>query len=814
MIMKLVMQNTWISTSARLSLIPACAVASMLAATCAHAEELRWSSAGLTLFRSPEGKQGLERVEWKNGMDSHTVVVPATYDWIERPGDANQTSFVVMRGMRYGLVDNTGRVLIEPQYDFVDNCEYGEAQVIQSALTGIADCATGKLIVPIEYQTVLGFFGKPLSPAVTDGKYGVVDRTGRVIVPFEKYYTATVGRFTKAYTAEKGPSATYDETGKVWFNRALPIEADYGEVLSYRGSSGKLGLETTISHDTLLDDAPGYDRIDCDADLMCTFGNGEANGLYNVKLHKIVIPLQPGYVFKVDEFWHAGTTRDPASGKGTGQSLYDRTGRAMFGQVFDEVHHADAGRITVRKGWKWGIIDRTGKMIIPLEILGNARGNGAAVNFLIDGRIEAAKESGTGITDRDGKTLIPFRYTDWVFDRIGKEVFTDSSGGYPFEKGSLASVHDASVAEPHPAGLMRGDGAWIIPLGRYDAIDLPEEFHGRQVVVVGKREGRSTRKGVYDITNGRELLPPVYEHVNIGSDSIFLRRPGGRQGYLADEAAGAKFFDGIDVQSVDLNLGLIETSLPAVSQFSSERGLIRLNGQEVIPDTPYLSAVFDYEDSSKTKNPEYDRYWAIQGGKLGMLDLGGRAVIHFRYDTQFNETFGIWSPVDHGAEKHYGLYNVRLNGEALLLDPQGNVIVRGRDMGLSGVSRIRKYDIGNRMVYLGEQFAPGRTSSTDDPTSFTMLIDGKLYTEVSGMQNPWIHFPNGLISAKRNGKYGFLDRNGKEAIPFIYDEVDAFGRSFTFVRTGTEWSMINRLGQPVSFFSPGMAIRKRRPITQ
>jgi WG containing repeat len=74
--------------------------------------------------------------------------------------------------------------------------------------------------------------------------------------------------------------------------------------------------------------------------------------------------------------------------------------------------------------------------------------------------------------------------------------------------------------------------------------------------------------------------------------------------------------------------------------------------------------------------------------------------------------------------------------------------------------------------------------------------------------------PNGLISAKRNGKYDFLDRNGKEAIPFIYYEVDPFGRSFTFVRMGTEWSITNRLGQPVSFFSPGMAIRKRSAVAK
>ena len=108
-------RTNWLARAARRGIISASLAASILTSTGVLAEELRWTSAGLTLFRTSDGKQGLERVEWTNGVDSHSVVVPANYDWIERPSDVNQSSFVVMRGMRYGLVDDKGRVLIEPQ---------------------------------------------------------------------------------------------------------------------------------------------------------------------------------------------------------------------------------------------------------------------------------------------------------------------------------------------------------------------------------------------------------------------------------------------------------------------------------------------------------------------------------------------------------------------------------------------------------------------------------------------------------------------------------------------------------------------------
>ena len=58
-------------------------------------------------------------------------------------------------------------------------------------------------------------------------------------------------------------------------------------------------------------------------------------------------------------------------------------------------------------------------------------------------------------------------------------------------------------------------------------------------------------------------------------------------------------------------------------------------------------------------------------------------------------------------------------------------------------------------------------------------------------------FSYGLVKAKLNGKWGFIDRKGTETVPFKYDEASYFRDGLAIVRTGNKWGMIDITGKEI-----------------
>jgi hypothetical protein len=55
----------------------------------------------------------------------------------------------------------------------------------------------------------------------------------------------------------------------------------------------------------------------------------------------------------------------------------------------------------------------------------------------------------------------------------------------------------------------------------------------------------------------------------------------------------------------------------------------------------------------------------------------------------------------------------------------------------------------------------------------------------------------GLILAQKGGKCGFLDINGREAIPFVYDDATSFVEGCAYVRVGNENFFIDGTGKSI-----------------
>lgn len=53
----------------------------------------------------------------------------------------------------------------------------------------------------------------------------------------------------------------------------------------------------------------------------------------------------------------------------------------------------------------------------------------------------------------------------------------------------------------------------------------------------------------------------------------------------------------------------------------------------------------------------------------------------------------------------------------------------------------------------------------------------------------------GLCSFKRDGKYGYNDKDVKEVIPCIYDSAEEFSNGLAKVKLNDRWGYINKKGE-------------------
>ena len=68
------------------------------------------------------------------------------------------------------------------EYDEVEPFLEGLARVTLNGKYGVID-NTGKIIVPLEYESPSNF-SEGLAPVFLNGKWGFIDKTGKIIAPF------------------------------------------------------------------------------------------------------------------------------------------------------------------------------------------------------------------------------------------------------------------------------------------------------------------------------------------------------------------------------------------------------------------------------------------------------------------------------------------------------------------------------------------------------------------------------------------------------------------------------------------------------
>lgn len=378
-----------------------------------------------------------EKEKWGFADSTGKILIDCKYEWVESFSEG--VAAVGLNG-KCGYINKNGSVAIPFQYDEGEKFNRGLAQVGANGKTGLSDKAGNFVVKPVYDE--IGEFRQARARVVRDDKHGFIDMMGGEVVPCR--YEA-VGDFSEglAYVKDSAKYGYIDREGR----NVIASQYEWAEPFD-QGSARvkKDGMYGLISY-------TGQTLIPCEYNYIGTFSEGMA---------LVVKDGVCGYVRR--------------NGKIAVELKYDYN-RTMLGES-----PFVNGRAKVLLKDKFGMIDTTGKIIVPREYddLGAYR----------EGLFPAKKKDKWGFVDAQMKLKVPYTYEyAWAFsngvarvrkggligyiDMKGKEIIapqyeeaTDCSGGY------------MQVKTDTGWGLLDSKGNTVLPC-KYDRIEFISPYEIR-----------------------------------------------------------------------------------------------------------------------------------------------------------------------------------------------------------------------------------------------------------------------------------------------------------------------------------------------
>jgi hypothetical protein len=339
--------------------------------------------------------------------------------------------FQIRRGKKWGFMDRTGKVIIEPQFEAVNDFFQGRAAVLKNGKWGYIN-ESGMEIIPFSFDGALDFTGE-IAPVLVGRKWGYIDLNGRWIIS-PRFQAAAEMKdglarvlhwerlecSRKTYTNENAPIYTFQMPTimTAMMSGCAPLNGRYGFV----DPSGKFAIQ------------PSLQWAEDFSEGLASFGIQHKFGYVDAKGKTVISPR-----FESAANFSDGLAAVRLDGK---EGYIDKTGQWVIEPKFDFAGQFSEGlaRVLVSIGTKAGYIDKTGKLVIELQ---NEYGwdfsEGLAPIY------NDNDDNGHRYIDRTGKTVLRLAKARWGFSDgltvVGEyptQVYVDKHGKViaPYEVGS------------------------------------------------------------------------------------------------------------------------------------------------------------------------------------------------------------------------------------------------------------------------------------------------------------------------------------------------------------------------------------------
>jgi len=275
-------------------------------------------------------------------------------------------------GDKWGFIDKTGKEVIKPKYENVYGFNEGLAAVRLGKKWGFVD-KTGKEVIKPKYDEVFGYlavldakFKEGLSAVSLNGKFGYIDKTGKEVIKhkylYANHFSEGLAVVEDGYIDKTGKliikdSPSYD-IGREDFSEGLASVSVMGKhvndiLYGYINKSGKLVIKP--KYKVAYSFSEGLAAVEIDGKFGFINKEGKvvikptyyvardfSEGLASITLEKDK-RLVDGYINK--------------KGEVVGKIQYGRTSDFSEG----------IASVFSMKYYRWGIMDKSGKELIPAE---------------------------------------------------------------------------------------------------------------------------------------------------------------------------------------------------------------------------------------------------------------------------------------------------------------------------------------------------------------------------------------------------------------------------------------------------------------
>lgn len=373
--------------------------------------------------------------------------------------------------------------------------------------------------------------------------------------------------------------------------------------------------------------------------------------------------------------------------------LIDTLGQLAVGAVYDEIGSFAEGRLAVSQNNLWGFVDGAGKEVIPCQY--------KEVKNFSEGLAAVRLDNKWGFINKQGKVEIDFNYRRAGNFKEGLAyVYTENGYGY-------IDIAERFVIEPRfrkAYDFFQGR-ARIEEEGSYGLIDLSGKY------IVRPRFSMIepfNEYGIAIVRYGRDRVR--YDVIDLDGDFIT------REGFEAIEP--------------------FRESLAAV-RIRNEYGFINTQGKLVIPCQYARVSSFSEGRAAVYKN-----------GNCGYINKIGEKVIHFEYSR-------CQDFEDGRAVINKGIRNTGL------IDLDGQVIVEPE------LDRLLDYNEGRGLV-------------RDEKYRFYYITEhNDIYR---GYFERASSFKHGVAVVQIDGKWGVINQKGMSVIPPKYDKIEGFIDGYAKVR--------------------------------
>ena len=396
----------------------------------------------------------------------------------------------------------------------------------------------------------------------------------------------------------------------------------------------------------------------------------------------IIIPNQKQDVFlcTYDVNYDTGEYKTKAFNKNNEEILtgYDKI-EAI--QNYDENNNIwyENNVLRVEKEGKYGLIDLTGKEVLPCEY------EEITVIPNIKDAIKVKKDGKYGVVDSTGNEILKTDYQN--IEALGKDnksgyIVQSAEGKYGIVNYANSLVIDVNYDKINKVYgndlyVVEKEGKQILVNKEQEEI-LNSDVYSQIIAILKTKDAgiifeKDGKYGVINLT-GEKIIENTYEELKEAKDDILIAKQNGKYGIIDLQNSQKIEFkynsiiyneeaDIYIAETEDFNNELIDNTFTVrqtgiLTDLNTEKGYIELRNDE---GYKYYDLKFE-EKNAKDIFSQNTLYLSKKDGKYGFVDKDGNVVVDYIYD-------------DATKQNEYGFAGIKKDGKWGSVDNKGNIVI-------------------------------------------------------------------------------------------------------------------------------------------